>query len=585
MSEHKNCKQCGNDFIVEEEDLKFYDKISPTFAPPASAGAEALRAGGKKYPIPTPTLCPACRNQRRLSWRNERNLFLRKCDKSGKRIVACYPEDSEYKIYAIDEWWKDDWQATDFSVDFDPNQSFINQLHELQKKVPRISLINVQSENSDFCNQAFAAKDSYMAFDSGWSEGVLYSRTIYKSKDIVDCFNCRSNCSYIYECIDCQNISNSSHCISSSDSNNCHYCYDVHGSKDCILSSNLRNKQYFIENKEYSKEEYEAKKKEFNLDSYRSRKELKTRFLDMMKNKSIHKYALNEKCEDCSGNNLSNSKNVKDSYGAGNCEDSKFLYYSIWLKDTYDDDFSGSDASCELNYENIGCHQPYSCKFCFSCWTGSANLFYCDFCHSSKDCFGCVGLRNKQYCILNKQYTKEEYEKKVAEIIEKMISDKEWGEFFPIEMSPHSYNLSMAGNYYPLTKSEVEEKGYRWKDKVDTLVPSDNYEIPDKIAEVKEDILGKVLKCDITNRPFKIQPRELAFYMQMGIPIPRIHFDQRYLDRFKLLNPFILHHRQCMCEESGHDHEGKCKVEFETTYAPERPEKIYCEDCYQKSVI
>jgi hypothetical protein len=34
--------------------------------------------------------------------------------------------------------------------------------------------------------------------------------------------------------------------------------------------------------------------------------------------------------------------------------------------------------------------------------------------------FGCIGLRNQQYCILNKQYTKEEYEKTVALIIEHM---------------------------------------------------------------------------------------------------------------------------------------------------------------------
>jgi hypothetical protein len=32
-------------------------------------------------------------------------------------------------------------------------------------------------------------------------------------------------------------------------------------------------------------------------------------------------------------------------------------------------------------------------------------------------------LKNKSYCILNKQYTKEEYEKLVSKIIEKMMKD------------------------------------------------------------------------------------------------------------------------------------------------------------------
>jgi len=46
-----------------------------------------------------------------------------------------------------------------------------------------------------------------------------------------------------------------------------------------------------------------------------------------------------------------------------------------------------------------------------------------------------------------------------------------------------------------------------------------------------------------------------------------------------------LWHRQCMCDKTSHQHgEARCQVEFETSYAPERPEIIYCEKCYQKEV-
>ncbi|MDP2669631.1 MAG: hypothetical protein Q8O99_01100 [bacterium] len=34
--------------------------------------------------------------------------------------------------------------------------------------------------------------------------------------------------------------------------------------------------------------------------------------------------------------------------------------------------------------------------------------------------FGCSNLRNKQYCIFNKQYTQEEYEQLVPKIITHM---------------------------------------------------------------------------------------------------------------------------------------------------------------------
>jgi len=63
----KTCKKCSTHFEITSSDLEFYKKISPKF-------------DGKVFEIPTPTLCPECRQQRRLSFRNERNLYKRDCD-------------------------------------------------------------------------------------------------------------------------------------------------------------------------------------------------------------------------------------------------------------------------------------------------------------------------------------------------------------------------------------------------------------------------------------------------------------------------------------------------------------------------
>jgi hypothetical protein len=38
-------------------------------------------------------------------------------------------------------------------------------------------------------------------------------------------------------------------------------------------------------------------------------------------------------------------------------------------------------------------------------------------------CLGCIGLKNKSYFILNKQYTKEEWYEKVDEIFAQMEAD------------------------------------------------------------------------------------------------------------------------------------------------------------------
>jgi hypothetical protein len=99
-------------------------------------------------------------------------------------------------------------------------------------------------------------------------------------------------------------------------------------------------------------------------------------------------------------------------------------------------------------------------------------------------------------------------------------------------------------------------------------------EIPDSINDVEEAICDHVLACEVTGKPYKIIPQELKFYRAMGIPIPRRCPDQRHADRLTIRNPRKLWKREC----------DKCQKEIQTTYSPERPEKVYCEECYLKKV-
>jgi len=64
---NKKCVQCGRDFEITDDDLKFYDKGSPVVK-------------GRKFVMPSPTHCPDCRLMKRLAFRNEKNLYKRKCD-------------------------------------------------------------------------------------------------------------------------------------------------------------------------------------------------------------------------------------------------------------------------------------------------------------------------------------------------------------------------------------------------------------------------------------------------------------------------------------------------------------------------
>lgn len=93
--------------------------------------------------------------------------------------------------------------------------------------------------------------------------------------------------------------------------------------------------------------------------------------------------------------------------------------------DCYDYDVWGENSS--LIYEVHCTGNAYQIQFSNVIW-GGHRVFYSDNClNEIRDCFGCIGLHdNEQYCILNKQYTKQEYEELVQKIIEHMQKAGEW---------------------------------------------------------------------------------------------------------------------------------------------------------------
>jgi hypothetical protein len=272
--------------------------------------------------------------------------------------------------------------------------------------------------------------------------------------------------------------------------------------------------------------------------------------------------------EGVSGNYVYQSKNVYDSFYADRCEDCRYCAQVVDLRDCYDNNYTEENELC---YDYLGAYQVTRVSLSKFCNKVSDSL-YCDACHQdSHHLIGCIGLKRKSYCILNTQYSKEEYEELVPKIIEHMRRVGEWGEFFPVKHSPFGYNETVASEYFPLKKKEACEKGWHWHDdekKEKYLGPS--LEIPNDIHEVPESICDQILLCEITGRPYKIIPQELRFYRKMKLPIPRKCPDQRHLERLALRNPRTLWNRTC----------AKCAEPLRTSYAPERPEKVYCERCY-----
>jgi uncharacterized protein YbaR (Trm112 family) len=248
------------------------------------------------------------------------------------------------------------------------------------------------------------------------------------------------------------------------------------------------------------------------------------------------------------------------------------MVQTIDMKNSYDVNYM---ENCEWVVDSFGAYKNHNLRFGNTVYE-SSDADYCDFCvNNVRDCFGCLGLRHAQYCIFNKQYSEEEYFKLRDKIIAHMKEIGEWGEFFPIEMSPFAYNETVAQEYFPLTKEEVLARGWKWKEgEKKDYKPATIDQIPDDIAEVPDSIVQEVLACESCKKNYQIQKQELKFYRKMNLPVPHHCPDCRHIERLKLRNPRQLWDRKC----------DKCSAEIQTTFAPERPESVYCEKCYLDTV-
>ena len=574
------CQNCKKDFPIEPDDFGFYEKIK----------------------VPPPTFCPQCRMQRRNAWRNTFTLYSRKCEMCDKSVVSIYSPDSDIKIFCNKCWWSDKWDPKSYAVDYDFSKPFFSQFRELIDKVPHMSVVNddnIASLNCEYTHDWWFSKNCYMAF-SGWrTENVMYSFFILSGKDIMDSMNIISKNEYLYECSrgsSCYRLKYSQFCKSCIESSFLFYCKDC---TECFMCTGLVNKKYHFKNKEYTKEEYQNILNSYQLDTFSGVEKAAKEFAEF-KITFGHRYVATVQTVNCVGDNISTSKNSKYVFVGKNLENCRYSEFVSGDKECHDIVMSGEAQEC---YESVVAdHSQLNLFGIFS--VKSQDIRYSQHCHSSKHIFGCVGLRNASYCIFNKQYTKEEYEELLPKIIEHMNTmphiDKKgstykYGEFYPIELSPFGYNETLAMENFPSTKEEALAQGFSWQGEIQRTIGKETLlseNIPQSINEVSDSILNEVLACIECQRNYKIVPNELIFYRKMKIPIPRRCFHCRHANRLKMRNPFKLWHRQCMCGGAGspqvtsqHSHGvGKCEVEFETSYAPDRPEIVYCEKCYQAEV-
>lgn len=587
--EGKTCLNCKNQFTITPDDLGFYRKID----------------------APTPTLCPECRYIRRLLDRNEYNFYKRKCDATGESIISIYRSDQPFPVYKQEYWKSDAWDGLSYGRDFDFRRPFFEQYEELRRVVPHLALVNARSVNSEYTNQSEGNKDCYMLVTSNTSEKCMYGSWCQnKCFFLSDCYMAETS-EFCYECMNITKCSNCAWCQDCLDCVNVYFSIDCRGCTNCFGCVGLRSKQYFWFNERLRKEEYEKRSREFQW-TRESIRQAQERLLTLRRSIPV-KYYHGTQAQNSSGDYLENTQRARMAF---NCRDNKDTAY---MQDAWSQTEDCLDCTEIINgqvsYEVQGIDTPHRTIVARSCFNTITDSCYCDMCFRVDDCFGCFGLKQKQYCILNKQYSKEAYFALKEKIIAHMRQTREWGEYFPSSVSPFAYNESMAQDYFPLKREEALKRGYSWYDRPITQynVTLTSEALPKTNPETADDILDQTIRCKTQESneekrknplcagAFRLVPLELMLYRKLGIPIPEYCFPCRRTKRFTFRNSRRLHKRPCECnalpqtvsstsrtpyKNTGDHFHGKnpCPNKFETSYSSDRPEIVYCEQCYNAEV-
>ncbi len=581
-SETRICQNCHQAFGIESEDFAFYEKIQ----------------------IPPPTWCPRCRNMRRMAWREERSLYKDTCKLCGKSIISIHASDGPFTVYCRECWRSDAWDPMNYGKEYDFSKPFFEQYRELMERVPRPALTGTNLVNSEFSHACESVKNCYWTFWSYFSQDAHYCYALLLSKNAVDCY-VADNSDHIYEAVHCNRLYKVRFGYFSDDCLDSSFLFDCVGCSDCFGCVNLRKQKYCLWNQKISKEEYKIQREYWDLGSFERLEEARKKFKSLYLSEP-HRYAHITNAHNVTGDIIRDTKNCHVCFSAlDGVENCKYVYFGgLNLKDSYD--VSGGGDTSELLYEIFGVTGNDQRCFLSVGGSNSRETLYCDWAQNSSNIFGCIAPRNKKYCILNKQYSKEEYERLKNKIIEHMNTmpyiDKKgrmytFGEFFPTEISAYAYNETFGFPWYPKTKEEVLKEGWEWrKPQARTYQVSMKPEdIPDHIKDAKDSILDETIGCAHTGAceyyhrcttAFRLTRDELCFHREMNIALPRLCPNCRYAERLQWRNRFDLFKRKCECKKNHEFHKGKaCANEFETTYAPGKPEILYCDACYKAEFL
>lgn len=289
--------------------------------------------------------------------------------------------------------------------------TFLDKFQLLKKSIPVPAVIEFNTENCEFIDYTYQSKNCYLCFDSFNLENSIYCISCL-GKNLVDC-RLTVYSEVCYECVESNRCYGSTYLLQCNDCRDCHFCSLCISSSYCFGCVGLTHKQYCIFNKQYSKKEYDKKVVELKKENP---EKILQKMLELKKT-IPHPSSQQFNTENCPyGDQILDSKNSYWCFSGFGIQDSGFIFEAGLIKNCWDMFTSGSDkGTTELCYELVETTYNYNCAYLFHC-DNSTNCNYSSYLRNCSDCFGCVGLSNKKYCILNNQLTKEKYEEVLVNI-------------------------------------------------------------------------------------------------------------------------------------------------------------------------
>ncbi len=494
---------------------------------------------------------------------------------TGKPVLSFHHPASGIKVLPDVEW-----HAKDFSTitqNIDPLRPFFDQLRAFELKVPFMATFNrVEPENS-ISLFSFGDRNSYFTFASA-AERCFFvcgafqaqgSSLMHLATQVTDSHWVLKSqrlfrCSYVRESLDC---------IDSA------FLFDCRNCQNCFGASNKRNRQYVFMNEQLTKDEYERRMTGIDLGKRSEVQMYSQMFDDLLKREGVWPENFNVNTQESTGEYLVNAVRCTLCYDGNDAATDQ--YHTCWSYGV-----NQNNAHMWGSVDNTDCYMcvssPNSNKTKFSYRSFRLdNCEFCMMCSDLRDCFGCIGLKKRQFCIFNKQYSEQEYWRLVDEIKCAMLERGEYGTYLPTTLSstfvPECGSVIYGGATVEDLKPfggnpfDAEAEGATGADRVDPAKARRREEIPDSIDELSDEWIGVPIYDEVAKRTFTFLRPEVEHYRRLRIAPPNIHFIRRLHE--------VSHAGQVTAFTSATCAE--CKKVLTVAKNVRYPERrIYCHSCY-----